>query len=135
MREALMKLSIKNIFFIDGVGALLSFVVTSLILPFFSRFIGVPSQILWILGIIAFFLALYSLFCYFYLRDLSRGRYLKALIFMNLLYVVIIGGLLSMSTTATVYGSIYFILEAIIILSLVFVEYKVLQNHKLKGPS
>lgn len=122
-----MKFNIKNIFLLDSSGAGLSFCITVFVLPVFSQFFGVSAKTFLGLGLLAFTLFFYSLYCYLYARASLRRALLKALIFMNLSYVVLIAAILFTSTTLTVYGKAYFTLESIVIISLVFLEYRVWQ--------
>ena len=54
----------KNIFLFDGIGALLSFIFTGLLLPVFSDSVGIPIFILRYLAFLPLVFTAYSFYCY-----------------------------------------------------------------------
>ncbi len=118
-------MSVQQILRIDNFGALISFILLAFILPHYIAFIGLPKVILYGLAIYAFLLYLLGLY---FLRsaDLERLSSLLAIMIGNSIYCV-----LSLSViyvyTATIkpLGLVYFIVEKIIVLAMVYLEWKV----------
>ena len=115
----------KKIFLVDGIGALLSAFFLGVVLVQFEDSVGVSKDILICLSLAAMVMAVYSLSCYF--RFPTKWRlFLKAIAIVNLLYCcVTIGLILLDGETLTILGYLYFIIEILIVVSLVFVELKV----------
>lgn len=119
-----MRLSLKNIFLIDGVGAFLSASLTGLLLPFFSNRIGLPKEILYLMASIGFVYALSSLTFYFWSRNLKK--ILPYLILANFYYCLLITILLfTFWGELSVLGAAYFLIEMVILLGLVAIENKI----------
>ncbi|MBW1296713.1 hypothetical protein [Aquimarina litoralis] len=112
----------KQLFFVDGLGALLTFLSLSVILPLLHNEIGLPIKILYYLSAIAFGFLLYSMSCYFI--NSNRWRILLRIIAIaNLTYCFItIGLLFSYYNDLTIWGLLYFSGEILVILVLVIIE-------------
>jgi hypothetical protein len=122
-----MALSTKNIFLIDGVGALTTAILLSQVLTHFESFFGIPTKTLWILATIAFFFSLYSFICQYFFRRLFRIL-LKGIIILNLTYCLLTTVLILFSLeNMTFVGISYFVGEIIIILFLVKEEYRIVK--------
>ncbi len=123
-----MPLNSKNIFLLDAFGAFLSSLFALLICFFFRKETGFPQQILLIMILlpsIYFFISIFS--------HISAGKkwkqLLKLIIVLNLLYCVLNAGfLIFLRHQLTAIGTTYLILEIIVILLIVIVENKLLQN-------
>lgn len=116
----------KRIFLIDSIGALLSAVFLVAIVLFFRQAVGLPEKILYLQLGIACIYSVYSMCCYFLVS--SRWRtFLRIISIANLLYSLLIVLCLVVSyDSIAFFGLIYFSLEIMVILCLVFVEFMIL---------
>ncbi len=135
----------KTIFLINGSGALITSFSLFGIGFLMQQYFGMPKSVLYILSIVVMFYAIYSLSCYFFLFkriekhiDKSEQKiinwqiFLKIIIIANSLYCVIMFFLLILHyKNLTILGIIYFIIEMIVIISLVVFEIKILKSDKL----
>jgi len=115
----------KKLFLIDGIGALVSAFSLGIILTTFQSYFGMPKNTLYILAFIPCLFAVYDLVCYFQVKQNWRP-FLKIIAFANLIYCVIsIGFLFNHYQQLTILGWIYFIVEVIIIVVLVKIEFDI----------
>ena len=119
-----MTLNERNIFLLDGIGALLSAFLMGLVLPCFSDQIGLPKSSLYFLAIIGLVYACFSFRCFLKAKEITATM-LAAIISANVFYVFLTAALLVTSGKLTIWGRAFLITEIIIILSLVVVEAKV----------
>lgn len=119
-----MQLTVKQIFLIDTVGALISTILLGIVLPAFQHFIGFPLAVLWGLSGVALLLFVYSFSCY--KRTLRKPElFLRGIGILNLLYIIATLSLVWMFwDTLTILGVIYFSSEAMIVSSLGTYEIK-----------
>ncbi len=115
----------KQLFLLDGIGAVLSAFSLGVILIQFKNYFGMPREELFFLALAACFFAAYSLFCY--VRTPKNWRpFLRFIAIVNLVYCCITIGLVVLfQSKLTILGMIYFILELIIIIVLVSLEFKI----------
>ncbi len=114
----------KQLFLIDGLGAVLSAFLLGVVLVRFENFIGMPQKTLYLLAILPCIFAFYDFFCYLRVKE-YRKPYLKVIAFSNLVYCFIsIGFLFRHRQELTNLGWVYFLLEILIILILVVIELK-----------
>lgn len=120
-----LSLNPKNLFLIDGLGALLTTFLIGIVLRMFEYAFGMPSKFLTILSILACTFAVYSMRCYFLIGKNWR-TYLKIIAVANLMYCLLTAVLVMLLyQQITILGIIYFIGEILIILGLVYVELSV----------
>ncbi|MDP5170951.1 MAG: hypothetical protein NWR72_11955 [Bacteroidia bacterium] len=113
----------KRIFLIDGLGAILSAFCLGVPLVYWQDKIGMPTSALYPLSLIAGLFALYSGTCFLFLVK-NWGKYLWAIACANLLYCFLTMGLLiEHFHELSAMGFLYFFMEIIVILVLVFVEF------------
>ena len=116
---------IKNLFLIDGIGAVISALMLGIVLVEFQVFIGLPKKILYILAIIPCFFAVYSFSC-FYRFPKNWKRRLKIIAVLNLLYCLLTTFLLiNLFDKLTFLGLLYFVLELLIITVLIIFEFRI----------
>lgn len=121
-------MSNKQIFLLDGIGALLSTILLGFILVEFQSFIGMPVTVLYSLASIALLFALYSLSTHFLQPKRWRG-YLKIIAGANLLYcLTTLFLVIYYFDLLTYWGIGYFITEIIILLFLVRLELNLVQR-------
>lgn len=119
-----MKLDKKNIFLVDGVGAVLSAITVGVVLPLFSEQIGLSTEILRLLALVALVFGIYSLSCFWFVLR-PKPSMLLGIISANSLYCVLVLSIALLSSELTTLGRAYFIIEAAIILGVVFLETRV----------
>jgi len=112
----------KKLFLIDGIGGVLTAFFLGVVLPRFEDSFGMPITILYYLSSIACVYAIYSISCYILLGNNWRP-YLKGVAIANLLYccttIVLV---FYFYQKLTMLGLIYFVLELMVIISLIIIE-------------
>jgi len=117
-------LSIKQLFLIDAIGALVSASMLGLVLPRLQEYIGLPVYILRFLAIPAFIFFLYSIGCYFISRE-KKGIFLQVIAMGNFFYALITLTLLLYHFDQIRWlGWFYFTGELLIVLGLSRLEWK-----------
>lgn len=123
-------LTAKNIFLIDGFGATATIFFLIVVLRTYEKYFGMPADVLVLLSIIAFIFALYSFTCYLLIDKIST-KFLLPIIIANLTYCFLtIILIISNYDKLTSFGITYFIVEILIILMLIFCEYKIFKQKK-----
>lgn len=116
----------KRLFLFDSFGAFLTSCILVAILLAFNGYIGMPSRILVFLSIIALLYAVYSICCFYFIYTNWRP-FLKAICIANLVYCCLtIGLIIIFYERLTILGATYFLLEVLLILSLVIIEKRAL---------
>ncbi|MCW7492616.1 hypothetical protein ND861_09220 [Leptospira sp. 2 VSF19] len=114
----------KYIFLIDGLGAIFSEVLLSLVLPLFVELLGMPIRTLYILALVPLVFAVYSLLCYF-LNPSQWKLFLRVIAVANFLYCVLTMVYLVINLEQTTFiCEVYFVLEMIVVVSLASWEWK-----------
>lgn len=115
----------KNLFLIDGLGALLTAFLVGIVLRMFEDVFGMPSKFLDILSVLACIFAVYSMSCYFFVGKKWR-IFLRIIAIANLLYCLLTASLVMLLyQQLTILGVIYFVVEIFIIIALVYFELSV----------
>lgn len=118
-----------KIFLIDGLGAIVTAVILSFILPIFQ--VGVPKDVLNALAAVAILFGIYSLTCF--VLKAKNTTFLKGIIFANLLYCVATALIVFYFYKQLNWLTIaYFVSEILVIVSLISFEIWVL---KIKSKS
>jgi hypothetical protein len=113
-----------KLFQIDGLGALLSALMLGFALVSLEKYFGIPKSTLYILAFVPCFFAAYDLYCYSTLNG-NVGPYLIGIGIANLLYCFLsIGFAVYHHTTITILGSVYIVIELIIVCTLAIFEIK-----------
>ena len=119
------KLSVKKLFLIDGIGALLSAFLLGVVLVRFEHVFGMPTPTLYFLFVFPCIFALYDLSCYLLSPEKSKVL-LKIIAFLNIAYCFIsIPSIFKHYQNLTYLGVIYFTLELIILILLISIELKI----------
>lgn len=125
------ELNPQKLFLIDGLGAILSAFLLGVVLIRFEQVFGIPSKTLYFLAIIPIFFAIYDLYCY-RKKHQKVGLLLKGIAILNLIYCLISVALINHHlNTITIFGCIYFLIEIIIVLILMSIEFKVAKKIKI----
>lgn len=113
----------KQIFLIDGFGALASAFSLGIVLVIFENHFGMPRNVLYILAAVACLFAIYSFSCA--LRMPKKWQpFLKAIALANFIYCCATLFLLFyFYQHLTVLGITYFVLEIMVILILIKIEF------------
>lgn len=116
----------RNVFLLDGVGAIFSALLLVALLAPFENIFGMPRKVLYTLSIPAFGFAVYSLSCYFI--DVKRWQsFLKFIAFANFIYCCVTFGLVIREyDSLTMLGVAYFLGEIVIIFAVIGIELMVL---------
>lgn len=123
-----MKLNERNIFLLDGGGAVLSAVSTAVILPLFYPWTGVPTSVSFPLALLGFAFAAYSFSCFALVKK-TKPAMLMAIICANLFYCVLSMVIIFNLGGITPWGRAYFLIEALIVIGVVLVESMVYRRH------
>lgn len=112
----------KNLFIIDGVGALVSAFLLGIVLVRLEYLFGMPVQTLYILAAIPCFFMLFDLYAYFQ-NERSTARYLRLIAFANLAYCLIsVGFLFIHAYNLSLLGWLYFIGEILVVAFIAVLE-------------
>ena len=118
------KIHPKNLFLIDAIGALLSFILLRFILTSLEHYFGIPKDILYFLAWFPFFFIIYDLVCYT-INTKKIGALLKGIAFMNISYCILsLITILSIKENITILGWFYILGEVFLVCILAYVEYK-----------
>jgi hypothetical protein len=119
----------RNVFLLDGVGALLSTLFLVALLAPFENFFGMPRKVLYALSLPAFGFAVYSLSCYFV--DVKRWQlFLKLIALANFLYCsVTLGLVIQEYHSLTMLGVAYFLGEIVIVFVVIGVEFMTIKQY------
>lgn len=118
----------KNIFLLDGFGALLTALLLFFILRTFNHFFGLQKNTLLYLSLIAFIFSIYSINCFFLVSNNWRSQ-LKIICIANILYCILTFGIiLYYFQNISAFGIIYFLGEIMIIAGIVFLEIKTIKK-------
>lgn len=117
-----MRVELKTIFLIDGLGALLTAFMLGIVLPHLSSLFGTPAHILPPLAMAAVCFAAYSFCCYW--GQVSHWGFLAAIAVANVVYCLITITLVLWYLQQFTWLSIlYFLAEVLIVLVLVAFEW------------
>lgn len=116
----------KLIFLVDGVGASVSAVFLGIVLTVFNESIGLSLSILFLLGGLALLFAVYSFTCFY--RSAPYRPYLLLIIIANTLYSFLTLALVFFYSSLTTLGLVYFSLELMVMILLIYIEIKVFQK-------
>lgn len=118
----------KTLFLIDGIGAFITAFLLFTILRTYHEYIGIPEATLTYLSVVAAGSCVYSLSCFFLVKE-NWPYFLQFISIANLLYCCVTMALVVYNySSVTVPGIIYFAGEIVIVCILVSLELKVLRN-------
>jgi len=120
----------KELLLIDGIGALVSAAFLGLILPSLSPYIGLPDEVLYFLALLPVLFAIFDFGCYFF-KSSGFKNALKIMVVANALYCVL--SIICLGYHFDALGNlgwVYFILEILILLVLIKVEWEVVVKDK-----
>ena len=118
----------KNIFLLDSFGALITSILLFFTLRNFNDFFGLSKDIFEYLSIIAFIFFIYSINCYFLVKQ-NWKSFLKIICTANILYCILTFGILIFNyESISIFGIIYFLAEIVVIIGLVVLEMKIVKS-------
>lgn len=119
-----MRINSKNIFLVDGLGAIFSASVLGVVLVNFQGLFGMPQQVLFYLMIVACIFSFYSLGCHFF-KPANWQSFLLFIAISNTIYCIIsVAFAFYHIDTLTTLGCLYFVSEVIVVMLLVNLEVK-----------
>lgn len=121
-------LNIRTIFLFDGLGAILSFLLTGFLLPLFSNVIGIPPKILYVLAAFPFVYGIFSFSCYGLAKE-RKPWMLLSIILANIFYSILSGALVLTYNGITVWGRGFLLIEIIVIMIVVALEWNIYKKH------
>ncbi len=112
----------RNVFLLDGIGALVSSLLLVVFLAPFESFFGMPSDYVYQLAIPAVVFAVYSIACYVF--NLNNWQpFMKLIALANFLYCCLTFYLiLKLFYRLTHFGVLYFLLEIAVIFMVIALE-------------
>ncbi|ADR22011.1 hypothetical protein MATR_03550 [Marivirga tractuosa] len=117
----------RKIFIIDAIGALLT-ATTLAVFVKFQEFIGMPTEILMALSLLAVVFFVYSLGCHLFLKA-PKSTFLRVIAFGNLFYTILTSILVFIFfSQLELLGRLYFIAEAIVLIFLVITEFSIAKD-------
>ena len=132
-----MRVDEKNIFLIDGLGALASLFFLGVVLPALDGFIGMPIHILYLLAVAPALFLGFDTYCFFYARSANK-KHLLAIIGANATYCLVSTVILIQHfDSLTGWGLLYFSGEILILIAMIVYEARVFRSayHSLAGSS
>ena len=113
----------KQLFLIDGIGALLSAFLLAVVLVKYEYFFGIPRYTLYFLAIFPLYFAVIDIMGY--LSPKSAKTFLKVIAFSNLAYCLLSLGMATYHhQSLSLWGWVYIVVEVAIVLFLAIVELK-----------
>lgn len=124
------KLSIKKLFLIDAIGALVSAILLGVVLVALQHLVGLPKNMLYLLSAIPILFFTNSLRCYKF-DPTAAALNLKLVAIFNLLYCCLTASLIVIYfNDLTTLGIIYFSGEIILVVALSIFELQFASKHK-----
>lgn len=122
----------KTIFLIDSLGAFMTAFFLFVIMRHLSGYFGMPQKELLYLFVLAISFCIYSAACFLFLKG-GLTAFIRFIAIANLLYCAFTTGLLiKYHHLLTIIGTIYFLIEIVIICGLSYMEFSVAKRIKEK---
>ena len=117
-----------HLFWVDGLGALISAFLLGIVWVEWQVYFGLPTQYLYVLAILPLFFVAYDVFALFN-RSIALSRLLYGISFLNIAYLItsILISILHFDLL-TIWAKLYLGGEVLIVLLLATVEYAVAKN-------
>jgi len=113
----------KQLFLIDGLGALISALMLGVVLVKLEYLFGIPKEALYLLAVIPCFFFVYDVVGYQMKSKTKSQKLLKGIAHLNIAYCILSVGLAVYHyKVITILGWVYIIIEILIILYLVKME-------------
>lgn len=108
----------KNLFLIDGLGAIISAFLLGVVLVKLESIFGIPVPTLYFLAILPGIFAVYDFYCFFRVKE-NIGLFLKSIAYINISYCFISLGLVIYHYKKITYlGWTYVLLEILVVMAL-----------------
>ena len=118
----------KNIFLLDGFGALVTAALLFLVLRTFNHYFGLSKTIFEYLSLLALLFSIYSIACFFLIINIWKP-YLKIICVANIVYCILtFGMMLYYYKSISVLCVVYFLGEIIIITGIIVLEIKTIRT-------
>lgn len=122
------QLNSRNIFLVDGVGAIASLMLTGFVLPVFSSSIGLQPKELYALACLPLAFSVYSFTCFGWVSRIKPWM-LISIIVANICYGVVSGALIFFHHGLTNWGRALLVSEIVVVVAVVVLELKVYRAH------
>jgi hypothetical protein len=123
----------KQLFLLDGSGAVLSAFFLGVVLRQLEPIFGMPVDTLTILALLACAFACYSWSCFFLVTN-KWPSFLRVIMVVNVLYACLSLFLVYRHfADLTILGVVYFVLELIVLAGVVYVEYYAIQKSAVQA--
>ena len=120
----------ETLFLIDSIGAFMTAFFLFVIKVQFNEYFGMPETVLTYLSVIAICFCIYSAACFIFLKE-HRSIFIRLIGIANLLYCALTIGLMFRHyPSLTILGTIYFIIEIVIICGLSYIELNMAARNK-----
>lgn len=124
----MLALNRKNIYVLDGMGAVFSLLFTGLLLPHFSTDLGIPEKTLYFLACFPFIYSLFSLSCYFFVKNFKKWM-IQTIIVGNGLYCLVSAAIIFSIPDIQTWGILLLISEILVVAFVIAIEVYVLQQY------
>jgi len=125
------QVKIRQFFIIDGLGALLSSFMLGIILVKFEMYFGIPKPVLYQLAFWPILFAIYDFMCYVFAKK-NLHNLLKTIAILNVCYCVYsLVMAFSHSDAIKSLGWIYIVLEILVVLIIVKMEWAIAEREKV----
>ena len=114
----------RSVFLLDGIGAVLSLLVTGVLLPNFSEALGLSREVLSSLAYLPFLYAIFSFTCFFAIKTIQPWM-LRSIIALNAFYCLISIYFILFFKATTILGQVFLAFEVLIILVVISIEVQV----------
>lgn len=123
----------KKIFLVDALGAILTAFFLFVMMRQFNEYFGMPKTVLTLLSVIAGLFCIYSTACFLFLKG-NWAPFIRFIGFANLLYCFLtIALLIKYYSLVSIIGTLYFLIEIVIICGLSYVELSVAKQIEKKN--
>jgi len=114
----------KNIFIVDGLGALLSAFLLGVVLVKLEYIFGIPKSMLYVLAFIPCVFVVYDIISYL-INNKNQSQFIRYIAYLNIGYCFLsIGMAINHYENITIFGWIYIFLELLILIWLSIYELK-----------
>lgn len=120
-------LNSKNIFLVDGIGAVASLLLTGFMLPQFTNELGISPWTLYGMAIFPFTYGIFSFTCYGILKN-RKPWMLLTIISANIFYTLVSTILIFTLSSITIWGRVLLLAEILVVTGVAVIEWNIYQK-------